>query len=108
MADASGNGRLDRLEGAVAILTSAVGSLTDVTRVIADQVNRLAEAHIQTEENLAELAESQQRLAESQRVTEESIRQLTEAQHHTDERLNALIAIVDDLIRRRTPPPPTQ
>ncbi len=33
----------------------------------------------------------------------EKIEALTEAQKHTDERLNALINVVDDLVRRRPP-----
>lgn len=31
----------------------------------------------------------------------QNVADLTESQKHTDDRLNALIAIVDDLIRRR-------
>jgi hypothetical protein len=34
----------------------------------------------------------------------DSVRQLADAQRHTDERLNALIAVVDGMVRR--PPPP--
>jgi len=40
------------------------------------------------------LAEEQKRLAEEQRL-------LAESQRHTDERLNALIEIVNGLVRRR-------
>jgi len=93
-------------------------SLTDVTRLIAGQVNRLAELQIETQDTVTELAEqvvalaeNQRALAESQRTsreqTEEALRRLAEAQQHTDERLNALIDTVDDIIRRTSPPPPS-
>jgi hypothetical protein len=32
-----------------------------------------------------------------------AIQDLTAAQRHTDERLNALISVVDDIVRRRPP-----
>ena len=35
-----------------------------------------------------------------------SVKELTEAQKHTDERLNALIAVVDELVRKGGRPGP--
>ena len=81
----------------MASLTTNVASLTDVTKLIAGQVNRLAELQIETQDTVAELADNQLAI-------DEALRRLAEAQQHTDERLNALIATVDDLIRRTTPP----
>jgi Glu-tRNA(Gln) amidotransferase subunit E-like FAD-binding protein len=111
MADGNGNGRIDRIEDALASLISTVASLTDVTRLIAGQVNQLAEAQIEIQDTVADLAEQVVALAESQRVsreqTEEALRRLAEAQQHTDERLNALIETVDDIIRRTSRPPPS-
>ena len=118
MAEGNGNGRIDRIEDALESLISNVASLTDVTRLIAGQFNRLAEAQIEIQDTVAELAEqvvalaeNQRALAESQRTsreqTEEALRRLAEAQQHTDERLNALIDTVDDIIRRTSPPPPS-
>src|SRR5688572_13239380 len=46
------------------------------------------------------IAHEQKRLAEEQRRLAEEQTRLTEAQRHTDESLNALIAVVDDIIRR--------
>lgn len=113
MAEPNGTGRLDRIEGALESLTSDVKSLTsdvrsltasaatlatglesvntdlasvtEVTQLIAGQLNRLAEAHLETEERLAEAGNK--------------ISELAAAQQHTDEKLNALIETVDDLIR---------
>ena len=57
---------------------------------------------------VGELAEKLLEVAEAQRTskeqTDEALRRLAEAQQHTDERLNALIATVDDSIRRTSPP----
>jgi len=36
-------------------------------------------------------------------MTITAIQELTASQRHTDERLNALIAVVDDVVRRRPP-----
>ncbi len=109
MTDENGGGRIDRIEGALASLTTSVASLTDVTRLIAGQVNRLAEAQIETQDMVGELAERLVDLSENQKTskeqTEEAFRRLAEAQQHTEERLNALIATADHLIRRTSPPP---
>ncbi|HMD49477.1 MAG TPA: hypothetical protein VKG79_10280 [Bryobacteraceae bacterium] len=105
MAEENGGGRIDRIEGALASLTSSVATLTDVTRLIAEQVNRLAEAQIETQDTVGELAHRVVELADHQKATDEALQRLAEAQQHTDERLNTLIATVDDLIRRTSPPP---
>ncbi len=105
MAEGNGGGRIDRIEAALGSLTSSVASLTDVTRLIAGQVNRLAEAQIETQDTVTELGEKVVALAETQRVTEETLRRLAESQQQTDKRLNALIETVDDIIRRTSPPP---
>jgi len=104
MAEENGGGRIDRIESALATLTASVASLTDVTKLIAGQVNRLAELQIETQDTVAELAGQMSDLADRQRATDEALLRLAEAQQHTDERLNSLIATMDDLIRRTTPP----
>ncbi len=52
-----------------------------LTRVVEEQGHRMEQSQSRTDEQLRELAESQRRLAESQR--------------HTDERLSALINVVE-------------
>ena len=54
----------------------------------------IAEAQKQLVERVDRLAEAQERLTEAQE-------RLTEMQRHTEERLNALITVVDGLIPRR-------
>lgn len=53
-----------------------------------DRYNALVDAQLKSEEKIAAVAEAQLRLTEAQQS-------LTEGQQHTDERLNALINIVD-------------
>ena len=47
------------------------------------------------------LLESQRKTEESQRKTDERMRELAEQTKHTDERLNALIKVVDGIITKR-------
>jgi len=109
MADPNGSGRIDRLESALVSLTTSVASLSDVTKLIAGQVNRLAEAQIETQDTVAELAEKMTEVVETQRrskeQTDEALRRLAEAQQNTEERLDALITTVDGIIRHLSPPP---
>lgn len=53
-----------------------------------DRYNALVDAQLKSETKIAAVAEAQLRLTEAQRS-------LTEGQQHTDDRLNALIGIVD-------------
>ena len=85
----SGNGqsRLDRLEGLMGLLIEDHVKFQEEHKllltaqvVLTDRVDRLAQ------------------------TLDTAVRELSEAQKHTDERLNALIAVVDDLVRKR----PTQ
>jgi hypothetical protein len=80
----SGESRLDRLEGLMALLI---------------------EDHVQFREEHKQLLTAQvvltDRLDRFIKETAEAHKHLTEAQKHTDERLNALITIVDGVIRKR-------
>ena len=80
-----GKARLDRLEGLMELLI-------DDHLKFADEHKRLLTAQVL--------------LTGAQRLTEGRIQELAESQKHSDERLNALIKIVDDLIRNRPPQPP--
>lgn len=57
------------------------------------RLDRLTEAGLKTDQRLDRLAERVDRLGER-------VDQLTEAQEHTEERLNALITVVDGVVRR--------
>lgn len=106
MPEGNGSGRI---EVGLASLTTNVASLTEVTRLIAGQVSRLAEPQIETQDMVGKLADKLLEMAEAQRTskvqTDEAFRRLAEAQQHTDKRLKALIARADCLIRRASPPP---
>jgi hypothetical protein len=94
-----GKSRLDRLEGLVEVLIEDHLKFRDEHRqlltsqvVLTDRVDKLAVA-------MAELARVQQR-------ADERLIKLAEAQEHTDGRINALINVVDDLVRKRPPQAP--
>ena len=67
-------------------------------------LTKMMEVQVNTEQNVATASAALAKLV----VT---VQELTEGQKHTDERLNALIAVVDELVRdnrRRGPSPPPQ
>jgi hypothetical protein len=121
MADrANGNkkkDRLDRIETALEALANEHQQLLKAQVLIHDAVLKLAEAqtasskhltqltewHAELAESQAELARAQARSADAQSLTDRKMAELFETQKHTDERMAALIAIVDDLIRRQPP-----
>ena len=80
----NGSARLDRLEGLMAMLI---------------------EDHVQFREEHKKLLTAQvvltDRLDRFITATDQKIRDLAEAGKHTDERLNALITIVDGIVRNR-------
>jgi len=88
----------------VAVLETVVerqNRLDDALVDLADGLNRLTEAQIRTEKELAALTE---RLAESQARTEEEHRRLaarlTESNIRTDERIQSLVSAIGEWLRR--------
>ncbi|MFN0171868.1 MAG: hypothetical protein ACKV22_36100 [Bryobacteraceae bacterium] len=81
-ADNGGNspGRLDRIE-------AIIEALANRQALIEDEFSRLLKAQVVTVDTVQQLAKE--------------IGELREAQKHTDERMNALISVVDDLVRGR-------
>ncbi len=80
--NSNGQSRLDRLEGLKSLLMDGHAKFQEEYKllltaqvVLTDRIDRLAQM----------------------------IQELSEGQKHTDERLNALIAVVDDLVRKRPP-----
>ncbi len=84
-----GNPRLDRIEG-------IIEALANRQNLIEDEFSRLLKAQVVMGDQLNKLAESQIKIAAAH---DERMRDM-------DERLNALIQIVDDLVRRTPNPPP--
>ncbi len=68
---------------------------SDLSQLLKAQVV-LVDAQLTTNENLAALAEAQPKTVESQRKTDEKLRE-------TGEKLDALIQVVDDIVRGRPP-----
>ena len=91
-----GKARLDRLEGLRELLIDDHLKFADEHKRLLTAQVLLTEAQQLTERRIQELA-----------ATQAAVRQdLAESQKHSDERLNALMKIVDDLIRNRPPQPP--
>jgi hypothetical protein len=82
----NGSARLDRLEGLMALL------IEDHVR-FDDEHKRLLTAQVVLTDRVDKVA-----------ITlDTAIKELSASQRHTDDRLNALIAVVDDFVRRRPP-----
>ena len=75
------------------LLYDSVQKLTDSHAKLIDAHGELAEAQSATDRKLADLAEKHAELAEKHA-------ELAEAQKNADERMAALIAVVDGIIRR--------
>lgn len=85
----SAESRLDRMEGLMALL-------------IDDHV-QFREEHKMLLAAQVVLTDRVDKLGARLDTTITAIQELTASQRHTDERLNALIAVVDDLVRHRPP-----
>jgi hypothetical protein len=82
-----GKSRLDRLEGLMQLLI---------------------EDHLKFRDDLRQLLTAQVLLTDRVDKLAITVQELAESQKHTDDRLNALIHVVDDWITRGIPPPPRQ
>jgi len=89
-----GKSRLDRLEGLMQLL------IEDHLK-FRDDLRQLLTAQVLLTDSLDKLTIRVDKLA----VT---VQELTESQKHTDDRLSALIHVVDDWITRGNPPPQRQ
>jgi hypothetical protein len=90
-----GQSRLDRLEGLMELL------INDHVQFEQEHKQLLA-AQVVLTDRVDKLAADAREGREEMRTI---FRELAESQRHTDERLNALIAVVDDLVRKRPPQP---
>jgi len=127
MRDGNGTSRLDRIEAILEKHTEQIGLLlqhgqrtNDFLGRMAEAQVRMAEAQVIMSEDLAKMAEAQVKMADAQvRMAEDLVKmaedlvklvraqnRLEIAQAETTEKLNALIAIVDDWIRRNGGWPP--
>ena len=79
-----GNPRLDRIEG-------IIEALANRQNLIEDEFSRLLKAQVVMVDHMNKLTEAQRQTAAAH----------DERMRDTDERLNALIKIVDDLVRKQ-------
>lgn len=93
----NGYKRFERIESSIERLSAAVLTL-------AEQMHAMA-SHGQTvNEMMGKLADAQLRLSQTQSRIADAQLQLAEANNHTEERLNALITLINELLRRLPPP----
>jgi hypothetical protein len=88
-----GKSRLDRLEGLMELLIDDHLKFSDEHKRLLTAQVLLTETQQRTERRVGDLVEAQKQL-------DLKMAELAEAQKDTAERLNALIAVVDDLVRR--------
>jgi hypothetical protein len=74
-----------------------------------DRIERIVEVLASNQAEILNAQSAMQQdlkiLLSHQVVMQDVVTKLGEAQKHTDERMNALIAVVDDIVRRQPPPP---
>jgi seryl-tRNA synthetase len=106
----SGKSRLDRLEGLMELLIDDHLRFSDDLKQLLTAQVLFTDAQRRTEENVQKIAAAQKELTEALAAAQKDLRkelaELAEAQKHTDERLNALINVVVDLVRNRPPQAP--
>jgi outer membrane protein TolC len=93
----NGYRRFERIESAIERLSTAVLTL-------AEQMHAMA-SHGQTvNEMIGKIADAQLRLSQTQSRLADAQLKLAEAQNQTEERLNALITLINELLRRLPQP----
>lgn len=70
-------------------------------------MNLLIEDHVRFDDEHKRLLTAQVILTDRVDKVAIALQELAESQKHTDERLNALIGVVDDLVRKRPPQQPS-
>ena len=86
--------RLDRIERIVEVLANTTADIQQDVKILLKAQVVMGE---QMREGFANVTDAFAKLTEG-------FARLTEAQQHTEERLNALIVVVDGIVRRMPPP----
>ena len=106
--NSKGESRLDRIERILEMVTHDIVQGQASQSRIDEGFLKLEEAQRRTEETITsvvqEFAQEHQLLLKAQVLLTDRVDELREAQKHTDERLNALIGVVDGVVRRRPQP----
>ena len=95
----NGYQRFERIESAVERLSTAVLTM-------AEQMHAMASHGRTINEMMGKLADAQLRLSQTQSRLVDAQLKLAEAQSHTEERLNALITLIQALLSRMPQPDP--
>jgi hypothetical protein len=105
MSDSNGQGdsRLDRMEKLMELLIADHVKFADEHEKFLDEHKRLLIAQVVLTDRVEKLGVRLDQLAIRVDQLAIAVGDLMEAQKHTDVRLNALINVVDDLVRKRPP-----
>lgn len=92
----NGDARLDRIEAILEALATRHAALENTLDRFQDELQHLLTAQVVLTETVDKLTDKVDQLAEK-------VDKLADAQNTTQENLNALIAVVDDIVRRLPP-----
>ena len=94
----NGYRRFERIESAIERLSTAVLTMTE-------QMHAMASHGQMVNEMMTKLADAQLRLSQTQsRLADAQLQLVAEAQNNTEERLNTLITLINELLRRLPQP----
>jgi len=93
----NGYRRFERIETSIERLSTAVLTL-------AEQMNSMVSHGGMVNEMMSKLADAQLRLSQTQSRLADAQLKLAEAQSNTEERLNSLITLINELLRRMPQP----
>ena len=95
--------RLDRIERVIEVLANTQVDMQQDLKILLRGQVVIGDALEKLTTRVDRLAESHQHLVESHQHLVESHQRLMEAQQHTDQRMDALILTVDEIVRGRKP-----
>jgi exonuclease VII small subunit len=100
--------RLDRIERGIEALLNSMATLADAQVKLSEAQTRLSDAQTvqhkrsdDHEEAILDLEAEHRRLLAAQVITADNLAKITHRLEETDAKLNALIEVVDDFIRRQ-------
>jgi len=92
--------RFERIERGQVEFRTDLAQLLKAQVLITDAQRKVTDAQREVIDVQREVTDSQGKLTDSHRVLDEKLAALAEAQRETTEKLNALIALVDGLVKR--------
>ena len=102
--DTNGRSRLDQIEDELREVVRVIGQLANHEKLQDDFMAKLAQGELMLAEDLKRVDQELKRAAEVRRRTEEILEQISLNLRESSEKLDALIQVVDDLVRKQPRP----